>query len=1271
MTHPGQPVSWSIGLPPEQFAAAFPFHLGVDRNLRLLQVGSTLQRICPDVQPGADLDRVFRSIRPEGRMTLEWVRLHQLHFFLLEHRTTKLQLRGEFTLLPGEGTLLFLGSPWFNDSSEFAALGLRFEDFAVHDPVVDMLQVLQASKMALADAKKLADKLTRQRTELRDAIQRLSKQEAETRKLALIAARTDNAVVLTDAEGRTVWVNEGFTRITGYGFEEVLGKKPGSILQGPGTDPETVDRIRKRIHKGEGFSEEILNYGKDGQSYWLAIEVQPIRDASGQITNFMAMETDITVRRAALQRLGIQFGVSRVLTESKNLEAAVPLLLKTICENLGWQLGQFWRHEDERLRFVDFWHLPSTPFEAFIFSSRAMEFTRTVGLPGRVWATGEPAWIPDVTRDANFRRNTIAAREGLHGAFAFPIVVRGRLWAVTEFFSRNIEEPDQNMLRTFAAVGNQIAEFVVRRQVEEALQETNTLQQAILEGANYSIISTKPDGIIQTFNSTAERMLGYTSEEVVGKCTPSIIHDPDELTARATDLTRELGREVEPGFEVLVARAKLGIPDEREWTYIHKDGRRFPVRLSVTALLEENAKEVGYLGIASDITESKRAASELLEAKKASEAANQAKSEFLATMSHEIRTPMNGVLGMTELLLRTNLSSRQRAFALAVAQSANGLLHIIDDVLDFSKIEAGRLSIVSEEFDIGSITDEVLEIATPRGLDKNIVLAAIIQNDVPAKLKGDPQRLRQVLINLVGNAVKFTEQGEVSVRIRRLPCAVGELKLRFEIKDTGIGLTREQIQRLFKPFVQADRSSARRFGGTGLGLAISRQLVELMGGRIGVESEAGAGSTFWVELPFEALDASDRQSSHPALASALAIASVRQPTIRESLLELFRAWGVPCLSADTIVELVHEVETATVRHRMPFVVCDDSFLVDGGADLLTNLGRMEEQAYLILLSNRDTATLESDVQLNPFRKFLLIPVKQSTLFETLLEAAENRTRRTSRTQDTTYDLQENLLIEDEEKFSDLRILLVEDHPINRQMCLLMLEIFGIAADSAKNGREAMAAIEEKNYDVILMDCNMPEMDGYETTKSIRQLEATRHAGLERRVQIIALTANVLRDAREQCLAIGMDDYLTKPFSSSELRAVLVRALGRKDACSSPSSETSRLDQLADELDSESMEQMIEDFIRELPDRVGEIERLLSLANREELERTAHSMTGVSASFGLDDLAAQFRTIEEAATAGDLENVEHLLAPLKISTTAAAEVLKTWLKHRKPSVHYHT
>ena len=642
------------------------------------------------------------------------------------------------------------------------------------------------------------------------------------------------------------------------------------------------------------------------------------------------------------------------------------------------------------------------------------------------------------------------------------------------------------------------------------------------------------------------------------------------------------------------------------------------------------------------------------------EAVSRAKSEFLAAMSHEIRTPMNGVLGMTELLLKTSLSSRQREFAEAVAQSANALLHVIDDVLDFSKIEAGKLTIVSEEFAVRSVLDAVLEIVSHRDPEKKINLAGIIHHEVPIKVKGDPQRLRQVLLNLVGNAVKFTEKGEVVVRVKPLVDNAGNATLRFEIRDTGIGLSEEQMRRLFQPFMQADQSSSRRFGGTGLGLAISRRLVEMMDGRLGVESQYGEGSTFWFELPLLPVDHAPVQQSHPSLAFARAVLGVKQPSICESLREQFQNWGVHCSEAGDAEALIRQMEDAIAQRHAPFVICDDELFASAGDQLRPALLRLRQTAHCILLSNPATAVEQDEETLDLFENVLLKPVKQSHLFDTLVTAIEGRNPQTSRMKGGTDYYRGRDKNEERRRLSQLRILLAEDHHINRKLCLLMLEELGAKADVAVNGLEVLAALAEKDYDLILMDCNMPEMDGYEATKSIREQEASPLNVKRRRNRIIALTANALIGERERCLAVGMDDYLAKPFTASELRTMLERSIGWKSAAPETAPAPSRLDQLAAELDRESVEMMVRDYIVDLPLRLTEMEELAGAAKVKDLERSAHSLKGISATFGLEELSNEFRAVEEAVGQGNVELFQANVEKLQAATDRAIRHLQAWL-----------
>ena len=708
---------------------------------------------------------------------------------------------------------------------------------------------------------------------------------------------------------------------------------------------------------------------------------------------------------------------------------------------------------------------------------------------------------------------------------------------------------------------------------------------------------------------------------------------------------------------------------DTEFRVLWPDGTTHTIRARAQVQRDASGRPTQMIGTNWDITAQKQAAEQLQQTNQSLEmanaranalaekadAANRAKSDFLANMSHEIRTPMNGVIGMTGLLLKSKLDSRQTEFAEAIGQSAQALLQVIDDVLDLSKVEAGKITIISEEFSLRSVLDGVLEVAGHREPEKGISLAGILHHDAPDRVKGDPQRLRQVLLNLVGNSIKFTREGEVTVRVQPVPGSGDRGVLRFEVKDTGIGMTADQVKALFQRFVQAEETTSRRFGGTGLGLAISHRLVELMGGSIGVESEPDKGSTFWCELPFGPADQLAIESSHPALAKV--VLGIKHAGLAESLREQFQSWGVGSTEVGTARELVAEVESAAGgKQTTVVVICEDEFFVTGGANLRHELSRLGENVCCLLLASPANALAQEAEALNPFKRVLLKPVKQSHLFNALVTAVEGRDWQivTSRVGSTADGA-------DDDRVSSLRILLAEDHPINRKLSLLVLEGMGATTHTAENGLQVLAAVARQDYDVILMDCNMPEMDGYEATQKIRQLEESRGINRENRTWIVALTANALAEDRERCLAGGMDEFLSKPFTTAGLRGALLRRVGAGGAPPVATATGSRLDQLAAELDRESVAMMVEDYIKDLPIRVAELQNDLAEGKREEVERTAHSLKGVSAQYGLEDLSARFSSIEDAAKSGDLQRVREHVKILGANAQAAAATLGQWLE----------
>ncbi len=983
-----------------------------------------------------------------------------------------------------------------------------------------------------------------------------------------------------------------------------------------------------------------------------------------------------------------------------------------------------------------------------------------------------------------------------------------------------VKERTAELITLNLGLQEQIAE---RRRAEQALSDVSTLMRTILDSANYTIISTDVDGTIRTFNKAAERMLGYSAEEMIGHHSPAIIHDPLEIIERARTLSAELGTTIEPGFEVFVAKARAGVPDENEWSYIRKDGSRFPVRLSVTALHDDDGCVTGFVGISNDITERrrheealreseeryrelfdgatdliycvgldgsfnyvnaswlktleytekdlstlnvfdvihpeerehcqkvfagivageipdkiatrfisskgktiavegsvsvsctpdrpwatramfrditertradaerqiisevvhgivstsnldellslthksigkilnaencfvtlydantrlmhfefwadkfdpipeprpigggfsghvvrtgqsmlltaanmkrmedqgeveasgtdcaswlgvplrtpsgvigvlvvqhyeetsayterdleflssvgdqialaierKRGERELELARDAALESSRLKSEFLANMSHEIRTPMNGVIGMTGLLLDSELDADQRDCAETIRSSGEALLTIINDILDFSKIEAGKLQFDVVDFDLRNAVEGTVELLAERAREKNLEFASFVHSDVPTALRGDPGRLRQVLTNLTGNALKFTESGEVVVSAEKEFEAKTAITIRFSVKDSGIGISEATQKKLFQAFTQADGSTTRKYGGTGLGLSISKQLVELMGGEIGVDSVPGEGSTFWFTASF------DKQPVKivPTLPDVASLENLRvlvvddSATNRKILCHQLSSWGIIYEQATSGMRALELLRTAAARGVVYDLAILDLLMpdIDGFTVAEAIKGNSEiAPLRLVLLTSAGERGDGVRARKAGISAYLSKPLRQSQLFDCLISVMSTTDETASPTHVASTLVTKHTLHETK-KISPRLILLAEDNVVNQKVAIRQLQKLGYRCDAVGNGREAIEALGRIPYDIVLMDCQMPEMDGYEAAQEIRRLEAG-----TRRVTIVAMTANALEGDRERCLASGMDDYISKPVRVEELKRVL-------------------------------------------------------------------------------------------------------------------------------------
>ncbi|MCC6757181.1 MAG: response regulator, partial [Arenimonas sp.] len=606
--------------------------------------------------------------------------------------------------------------------------------------------------------------------------------------------------------------------------------------------------------------------------------------------------------------------------------------------------------------------------------------------------------------------------------------------------------------------------------LRQELWNASALQRSIVESAGTAVISSDTTGTVISFNPEAEKLTGYTADELVGIQTPAIFHLPHEINARAA----EFG--IDPGFQVFTYPLLQSKSYSAEWTYVTKDGQHVPVLLTETALRDKSGEITGYLGIARDITEHKLAERLMREAKDAALEAARVKSDFLANMSHEIRTPMHAITGLTHLVLKTDLDERQRDYIHKIQASGRHLLGLINGILDFSKIEAGRLTLEHIDFELDAVLSDVSGLVRQKAKDKGLELVFDVEASVPVNLVGDPLRIGQILINLLSNAVKFTETGEIGVIVRKLADAGDAVELKFMVTDTGIGLSPEQIDRLFQSFQQADSSTTRRFGGTGLGLAICKQLTELMGGKVGVESELGKGSRFWFTVKLGKSSKRRRMLlPEPDLRGRRILVVDDNEYARTVLSDLLLSMSFKVDQADSGQGAIEAVASAAARGEPYDVVFTDwqMPLIDGieTACRIRALDLPKPPKIAIVTAFDRQEVLEANAE-GCFDEVLIKPVSASTLFDAIANLFGRQPQSgvaDAQSEASTGQLADGL--------RGKLILLVEDNDINQEIARDLLEDQGLIVDIAENGEVVLRKLQDFRYDLVLMDMQMPVMDG--------------------------------------------------------------------------------------------------------------------------------------------------------------------------------------------------
>jgi PAS domain S-box-containing protein len=878
---------------------------------------------------------------------------------------------------------------------------------------------------------------------------------------------TNEGLYGIDLEGRCTFLNRAGAKMLGFTRYEVLGRNMHRLIHHHRADGSAYSEedcpISRAISTGESVRVDTeLMFRKDGSSFPAEYSASPIVSEGirrGAVVTFV----DITARRQQERHILVQHDVSRVMAEAATLAEAMPKILQAIGENLGWQVGVLWAMNRRRavLRAKAIWHADGVEAGDFEAVTRELTLPRGSGLPGRVWLDGKPLWVSNPAEDPSAVARRYQRVQDFRGMLAFPVRSNRRVIGVVEFFTREERPPDDDLLRTVRTLGNQIGDFIERSLQEE---EIRVRDRAIASSSNGIIITDagQPDNPISYVNPAFERLTGYSAEEVIGKnC--RFLQGPDTDPATVQQLRDAIA--LNQDVNVVIKNYR-------------KDGTVFWNDLTIAPVRDESGEVTHFVGLQTDVTDRKHAEQELVAAKEGAEVASQAKSQFLANMSHELRTPLNAIIGYSEMLQEQSeeLDVADLAPDLEKIHTAGRhLLALINDILDLSKIEAGKMDLYLETFDAAEMAQEVATTIQPLVDKKGNRLEVEVAKDI-APMHADMTKVRQSLFNLLSNATKFTENGIVSLRVAREDAGKQAWVL-FRVTDTGIGMSPDQVSKLFEPFSQADRSTTRRFGGTGLGLAITRRFCQMMGGDVTVESELGKGSTFTIRLPLVATAEEPEEPKGvmerlPKGRSGTVLVIDDDPAARDLMKRFLSREGFAAVTADS-----GEAGLRLAREVKPNVITLDVMMpkTDGWSVL---------------------QQLKADPELRDTPVIMVTIVDDKNLGYTL-GAADYLTKPVDR------DHLGRVLNKYRCPNPPCPVLLIEDDETTRGMMRQMLEREGWQVTEATNGREGLLRASEAQPHAILLDLMMPEMDGFEFIVELRKRKEWRD------IPVVVITAKEL------------------------------------------------------------------------------------------------------------------------------------------------------------------